>query len=119
MLSIIYRIIAWLCSAIAFLDAALVASDVFRHPMGPWTQGVTWVVASFFAWIGLVAWGVERNLGRLRPFLAAGAEKPGWELPWKRLHLFLIAGMLFVLLVMLTGLTGILSRRLEGLPLFG
>ena len=119
MLSLIFRIIAWLSSALAWVNAALVVSDAFRHPLTPWTQGVTWVVAMLFAWIGLLAFGVERNLSRLRPFLAADAAAPEWKRPWNRLHLFLIAGLLLVLLVMLLGLSAIHSRSLEGLPLFG
>lgn len=120
MLTWIYRIIAWLCAAVALADTLLVAWDGCRVSLGPWTRGITFVVASFFAWIGLMSLGIERHLTKLRPYLVADAEKGlEWQRHWKWLHLFLIGGMLFVLMVMLVGLTGILSRAAEGRPLFG
>ena len=114
-----YRIISWLCCATALGDSMLVASDVFRHHLPPWTTGVTLVVASFFAWIGLASLGIERNLSRLHRCSVTDSKADDWQRCWKRLHLFLLGGMLFVLIVMLVGLTGILSRIAEGKPLFG
>lgn len=120
MLSKTYRIIAWLCTAVALVNSTLVAWDGCRVSLGPWTRAITFIVASFFAWIGLVAFGVERNIGKLRPFFVTDSQdKAEWRRHWTWLHLFLIGGTLFVLLVMLVALTGIHSRSLEGLPLFG
>lgn len=120
MLTVTYRILAWLCAVAALADTLLVAWDGWHRPLGPWTRLLTFIVASFFGWIALMSVGIERNLGKLRPFLVTDPEKtPEWRRPWNRLHLFLIGGMLFVLMVMLAGLSAILSRAQEGLPLFG
>lgn len=120
MLTWTYRILAWLCAAVALVDTLLVIWDGCRVSLGPWTRVITFVVASFFAWIGLASFGIERQLSKLRPYLTTDAEKAAeWQRHWSRLHLWLIGGMLFVLMVILVGLTGILSRAAEGRPLFG
>jgi hypothetical protein len=119
MLTITYRIISWLCAALAFTNALLVAFDGCRHSVSPWFQAVTFVVAAFFAWLGMVAVGIERSLSKLRRCSVTDSETTEWKRCWKRLVLFLIAGMLFLLLVMLVGLSGILARFQEGFPLFG
>lgn len=119
MLTITYRIISWLCAAIAFTNALLVTFDGCRHSVSPWFQAVTFVVAAFFAWLGMVAVGIERSLSKLRRCSVTDSETTEWKRCWKRLVLFLIAGMLFLLLVMLVGLSGILARFQEGFPLFG
>jgi hypothetical protein len=119
MLAITYRIISWLCAALAFTNALLVAFDGCKHCVSPWYQGVTFVVAALFAWLGMVAVGIERSLSKLRRFSVTDSETTEWKRCWKRLVLFLIAGMLFLLLVMLLGLSGILARFQEGYPLFG
>lgn len=119
MLRVICRIITWLCCAFAFTDAALVIWDGCRPELSIGTRVVTFVVAGFFALIGVAGLGVEWNLNRLRRFTVAEAEAVGWQRTWRHLHLFLIPGMLFVLLVVFLGLTGILSRFQEGRPLFG
>jgi hypothetical protein len=119
MLTITYRIISWLCAALAFTNAFLVAFDGCRHSVSPWFQAVTFVLAAFFAWLGMVAVGIERSLSKLRRCSVTDSETTEWKRCWKRLVLFLIAGMLFLLLVMLVGLSGILARFQEGYPLFG
>ena len=119
MLIVTYRIISWLCATIALTNAVFVASDCWRHSLSMGTTGITLVVAAFFAWLGMVALGVERSLSKLRLCSVTDSEKTDWQRSWKRLVLFLMAGMLFLLMVMLVGLSGIYSRYLEGYPLFG
>lgn len=122
MLTIIYQLASWACTGLAWTNAAILLWDGCTGNFQTQYRIVTFAVALLFGVIGGIPLGVERNLSRIyRYCVKTSGELPGSESvgAWRLLYVCLIAGLLFIIVAMGSGLVAISGRLQQGFHIFG
>lgn len=121
-LTIIYQLASWVCTGLAWTNSAILLWDGCTGHFQTQYRIVTFAVALLFGVLGGITLGVERSLSRIyRCCVNTSGKQPGSDSvgAWRLLYVCLIAGLLFIILAMGSGLVAISGRLQQGIHIFG